>query len=91
MKVILISDYFYPFSPGGSEWSVFELAKSLNQNGVKTLVVSLNYGAKKYDIYKGIKIVRIPFLKKIKSSRSVVSPIWQNNPIFFIISAYFLI
>ncbi len=90
MKVILISDYFYPFTPGGSEWSVFELAKSLNHKKVKTLVVSLNYGTKIHDNYKGINIQRIPFIKKIRNSRSVVNPIWQNNPIFFIISAYFI-
>lgn len=90
MKVILISDYYYPFTPGGSEWSVFELAKSLNQKKVKTLVVSLNYGSKRQDNYRGINILRIPFIKKIKDSRSVVNPIWQNNPIFFLISAYSL-
>ena len=91
MKVILISDYFYPFTPGGSEWSVFELAKALNKNKVKTLVVSLNYGNKIYDVYKGIKIQRIPFYKKASGPRSIVNPIWQNNPIFFATSAYFLI
>lgn len=91
MKIILISDYFYPFTPGGSEWSVYELAKSLSQNKVETLVVSLNYGTKKEEILNGIKIVRIPFFKKIKDSRNVINPIWQNNPVFFIVSAYFLI
>ena len=83
MKVILISDYFYPFTPGGSEWSVFELAKALNKNKVKTLVVSLNYGNKIYDVYKGIKIQRIPFYKKASGPRSIVNPIWQNKYIEF--------
>lgn len=91
MKILLLSDYFYPFTPGGSEWSVYELAKALGKNGVDTQVVSINYGTNNHDAYKGIKILRIPFFKKIKDSRSVVNPIWQNNPIFFIVSAYFLI
>ena len=71
MKIILISDYFYPFTPGGSEWSVYELAKALSKNRVESLVLSINYGAKRRDEYKGIRIERIPFFKKIKDSRSV--------------------
>lgn len=87
MKVLLLTDYFYPFTPGGSEWSVYELAKALIKNRVDTQVVSINYGADNNDVYKGIKILRIPFIKKLKDSRSVVNPIWQNNPIFFLKSA----
>lgn len=91
MKIFLITDYFYPFTPGGSEWSVYELAKALIQAKVDTQIVTINYGADSQEEYRGLKIQRIPFLKKLKDSRSVVSPIWQNNPIFFITSAYFLI
>ena len=91
MKVLLVTDYFYPFTPGGSEWSVYELARELKQKNIKVTVVTLNYGAKTQEYYKGIKILRIPFIKKLSDSRKVVNPVWQNNPIFFLISAYFLI
>jgi len=90
MKVFLLSDYFYPFTPGGSEWSVYELAKSLQEKGITPVVVTINYGANSYDKYHGVEIIRIPFFKKLTATGSVVSPIWQNNPLFFAISAYYL-
>lgn len=90
MKVLLASDYFYPFTPGGSEWSVYELAKSLLTKGIQAIVVSIDYGAKQQKDYHGLKVIRIPFVKKIKDTRSVVNPVWQNNPLFFIWSAYYL-
>ena len=91
MKVLLLTDYFYPFTPGGAEWSVYELAKSLKKRGIQPVVVTLNYGAESEELYDGLKIVRIPFFKKLTQLRKVVNPIWQNNPLFFITSAYYLI
>lgn len=91
MKVLLVSDYFYPFTPGGSEWSVYELAQALKLNHVDSQVLTLNYGALETEVYQGVRITRIPFSKKITNSRRVVSPIWQNNPLFWITSAFHLI
>ena len=91
MKVFLLSDYFYPFNPGGSEWSVYELGQSLKKEGLTPLIVTLNYGAAEEENYHGMKILRLPFYKKLKSQRQVVNPIWQNNPIFFLTSAFHLI
>lgn len=90
MKILLVSDYFYPFNPGGSEWSVFELSRALKKNFVDSIVVTLNYGAKENEVYRGIKIKRLPFFKKLDNFRKVVNPVWQNNPIFFIASTYYL-
>ncbi|OGD86264.1 hypothetical protein A2164_03760 [Candidatus Curtissbacteria bacterium RBG_13_35_7] len=91
MKVLLVTDYFYPFTPGGSEWSVYELAKALKVKRIDSVIATINYGALARDNYYGLKIRRIPFLKKLENKRSVVNPIWQNNPVFFLISVYFLI
>ncbi len=90
MKALLLSDYFYPFTPGGSEWSVYELAKALQKNKAEVSIVTINYGSKKLEIFDSLKIFRIPFFKKLKERRSVVNPIWQNNPLFFLASAYFI-
>ncbi len=90
MKVLLVSDYFYPFTPGGSEWSVYELAETLKTNGDEPIVVSINYGDKDSEVFHGIQIIRIPFIKKITKVRSTINPIWQNNPLFFLMSAYYL-
>lgn len=91
MKVILLSDYFYPFNPGGAEWSVFELAKALIGQKLEPIVITLNYGAASEENYHGVKIIRLPFFKKLKNKRTVVSPIWQNNPIFFLSSSLSLL
>ncbi|GEM_PF-1759353 len=91
MKVILVSDYFYPFTPGGAEWSVYELGKSLKKKGINPVIVTLNYGAEPSEVYDGLQIVRIPFFKKLTQTRQVVNPIWQNNPIFFLVSSYQLL
>ena len=88
MKIFLLSDYFYPFDPGGSEWSVYELAKSLKKRGIDPIIITLNYGARAQEIYEGLKVIRLAFAKKIGTERKVVNPIWQNNPIFFIASAF---
>lgn len=88
MKIFLITDYFFPFNPGGSEWSVYELAKSFKKRKLNPTVVTLNYGTQKNSNYRGIEVIRIPFIKKINSDRKVVNPIWQNNPIFFLVSIF---
>lgn len=91
MKVLLLSDYFYPFTPGGAEWSVYELALAFKNKGIGVKIVTLNYGTVEKEIYKDLEIIRLPFAKKLSGSRKVVNPFWQNNPIFFITSAYHLI
>ena len=88
MKIFLVSDYFYPFNPGGSEWSVYELAKSLKKRDIEPIIITLNYGARAQEIYDGLKVRRLAFVKKIGTERKVVNPIWQNNPIFFTASAF---
>lgn len=87
MKIFFVTDYFYPFTPGGAEWSVYELAASLKKKKVQPIIVSLNYGAARQGFYKGLKIERLPFYKKVTDKQRVISPIWQNNPIFFMTSA----
>lgn len=91
MKVFLLSDYFYPFTPGGAEWSVYELAAALKEKNIDVVVVTLNYGSEDQSHYKSIKVLRIPFARKLTDTRKVVNPIWQNNPIFFVTSALDLI
>lgn len=91
MKIFLLCDYFYPFNPGGSEWSVLELAKSLKNNKVEPIIITLNYGAKEKETIEGIKVHRLPFIKKLENDRKTVNPIWQNNPFFFISSTNHLL
>lgn len=88
MKVLLGADYFPPFNPGGSEWSVYYLSLQLTVRSVSNIVVTPNYGTKKRDNINGVEVIRFPALVQLNNFRKIVSPIWQNNPIFFIWSGY---
>ena len=90
MKIAYLVDYYYPFTPGGSEWSIYYLAKQLSQKNIDCLIITPNYGAKDEEIIDGIRVIRIPILNKLKNSRSVINPIGQNNPLFFLWSGYVL-
>ena len=89
-KIAFIVDYYSPFTPGGSEWSVYYLAEQLKQNKVESIIITPNYGAKNEEIIDGIKVIRFPIFKKPKDNRSVINPIWQNNPLFFLWSAFWI-
>ncbi len=90
MKIALLADYYAPFNPGGSEWSVFYLAKSLKEKNIESVILTPNYGAVDEEVVSGIRVIRLPMYKKTKLTRSVINPIWQNNPFFFIWSAFWI-
>jgi glycosyltransferase involved in cell wall biosynthesis len=87
MKILLAIDYYWPFTPGGSEWSTYYLAKSFLEKGVETKILTPNYGALAREKVDGIDVIRFPNLAKLSNNRSVINPFWQNNPLFFLFSA----
>ncbi|MBI2596243.1 glycosyltransferase family 4 protein [Candidatus Daviesbacteria bacterium] len=87
---MLVSDYYPPFNPGGSEWSVLYLSKALQDKDINNIIVTPNYGTRAEEIIVGTRVIRFPSFKKASGSRSVINPIWQNNPFFFIWSAVFI-
>ncbi len=62
MKIVLATEYFYPISKGGTEMYVYQLAKELINNGHDCIVISLSNEFKE-DIYEGIQVFYIPFIK----------------------------
>ena len=77
MTILMLSEYFPPYDFGGSEWSVFYLAKGLKKMGYKAIILTPNYGNKKYEDKSGFKIIRFPFYKKLKKNQ--LAPFWQTN------------
>ena len=61
MKILLVTEYFYPQSSGGTELYVYNLATSLQKHQHEVIVLSLFNGEKKVETYKGINIVYILF------------------------------
>lgn len=92
MKILYLIDYFYPFSHGGSEWSLYYLMQSLLKKGFKISVITPNFGTVSKETWKKISINRHPFLiKLLKNNPTAVSPYWFNNFIFIFISTIYLL
>ncbi len=87
----MLCEFFYPFDRGGSEWSVFYLAKGLINTGHKVTICTPNYGSKKNDLYNLIRIYRFPFYIKLKKVYSTVTPLVFSTPIWWIYSGFFTV
>ncbi len=89
MKIAFIIEYFFPFNKGGSEWSTYYLARDLVEKGHEVTIITPNYGSQSLEIIDGIKIIRIPFYKKVKIFNSPPGNFFFTNPLFIIWSALF--
>lgn len=89
MKVLMLCEYFPPFDSGGSEWSTFYLANGLKEKGIKSIILTPNYGnAQKYDQVDGIETIRFPFYKKLNNEKQL-TPYWHTNTLWLIASSIF--
>ncbi len=79
MKVLLISEYFPPFSKGGGEISAYLLAKNLAKKIDISILTSYFHGSKRYEVKDNIKIYRR--LKTGKNPGSVLGNI--NRMLYF--------
>ena len=63
MKILLVTEYFYPQSSGGTELYVYNLAKALQQKLHQVEVLSVSDSGRKVSNYNGIVVHYIPFNK----------------------------
>lgn len=68
MKILLVTEYFYPQSSGGTELYVYNLAKALQKQNHQAEVLSVCDGAQKQTIYNDIIVHYIPFNQNIKTA-----------------------
>lgn len=86
----MLSEYYYPFDFGGSEWSVFYLAKGLKKRGFNISIMTPNYGSKNIDSQdENINLIRFPFFKKI--TKSQLTPFWHTNIFWNIWTSYWVL
>ncbi len=83
MKVLFLTEYFYPYVHGGAEVSIFQLGRSLVKSGQQVSILTPNYGTRNKEMIEGIKVFRYPFLKKLKNYSDQLTPFWYSNPFFF--------
>lgn len=80
MKILFATEYYPPFAPGGSPWSIRLLAEELARRGHAVTVVTPNYGAAPREDLDGVSVVRFPFWRRVASgaallpTRDLVSP-----------------
>ena len=88
MRICLVNEYFPPFAPGGAEWSMEALARALAGRGHEVVVATPNYGAASQEDRDGIRVVRFAFPFKLPPGRSLLSPKWLANPLFYLYAAW---
>lgn len=91
MKILNLVEYFYPYSHGGTEQSVYYLMKEMTSYGYEEFLLTPNYGTVKQEKFEGIHIVRFPFPKKIdKNHPKTITPLWHHNPFIFVLSLLYI-
>lgn len=84
MKILFLTEYFYPFVHGGAEVSVYSLAKALALKSQEVYVLTPNFGAPSYEEINGVKIYRFWFPKKFKVKSNQLTPFWFTNPLYYL-------
>ena len=91
MRVVFATEYYEPFVPGGTPWSVRLLARALHGRGDAVVIVTPNYGAPAGESIDGVPVVRFPFWRKLRPGPSL-APIRDHvNPLFHLLFALALI
>ena len=92
MNILFVNEYASPNIVSGAEYSMHALAEGLNkQPKTKVIILSpgLSANTAKIKEIKGVTNLKFPWFKKVKAGQ-VLSPLWFNNPIFWIYSAMFI-
>ncbi|MFQ5421827.1 MAG: glycosyltransferase family 4 protein, partial [Anaerolineae bacterium] len=86
MKIGLVNEYFPPFAPGGAEWSMLALARSLAKAHQVT-VITPNYGATAFEVLDGVHIYRFNYRARLKPGQTSLQYRWLANPLFYLQAA----
>jgi len=85
MRILFVNEYAKPNIVSGAEHSMHALAEALNKrNNLKVHLLSPNLNSARSNPAE-----KFPFPKKIKPGQ-ILSPIWFNNPIFWLYAAYYI-
>jgi len=82
MKIVFTTEYFHPFTPGGTATSLRLLAKALVQAGDQVSIVTPAYGAPRDDVIDGARIVRFPVARRLAPGASLAPARDHLNPVF---------
>jgi glycosyltransferase involved in cell wall biosynthesis len=91
MKILFATEYYHPFVPGGTPWSLRLLAGELSRRGADVAIVTPNYGAPAREDVDGVPVFRFPFWRKLAPGPSLAPVRDHVNPLFHLLFARALI
>ena len=93
MKILFLNEYAPPHQVSGAEYSMMALAEGLRSAGQTVLTLSPDLSTRT-DLVdsptRSVLDVKFPFWKKLHSGQ-VLSPLWFNNPIFWLYSTWHIL
>lgn len=91
MKVVFATEYYHPWAPGGTAWSLELLARALIARGHGVTVVTPNYGAPAREEVNGVPVVRFPFWRRLRPGAGLAPVRDHINPLFHLLFARALV
>ena len=91
MKIVFATEYYHPFVPGGTPWSLRLLARELRAHGDEVIIVTPNYGAPARESIDDVPVVRFPFWRKLSPGPSLAPVRDHVNPLFHLLFARALV
>jgi len=83
VKILFATEYYHPFTPGGTPWSLALLADALRRRGHGVAVVTPSYGAPATEEVDGVAVFRFPVPRALTPGpslaplRDLVSPLFH--------------
>ncbi len=87
MRILFATEYYHPFVPGGSPWSLRLSARALQARGDEVVVVTPNYGAAAEETVDDVRVVRFPFWRRLSPGPSLAPARDHVNPLFHLLFA----
>lgn len=87
MKILFATEYYHPFVPGGTPWSLRLLARELQRRGEDVAIVTPNYGAPAREAVDGVPVFRFPFWRRLRPGSSTAPTRDHANPLFHLLVA----
>ena len=91
MKVVFATEYYHPWTPGGTAWSLELLARAMIDRGHEVTVVTPNYGAPAREEVNGVPVVRFPFWRRLRPGAGLAPLRDHVNPLFHLLFARALV
>ncbi len=92
MRILFVNEYFVPSAPGGAEWSLFHLARSLGERGHAVAVLTCapagedEEKVREYDRRLaesgGVSVRRFAVSRKVQADNAVFPSYVFGNPLF---------